>query len=125
MASAFDGAVVFVCPCAATTTVANSPAVPIATKLKIFMARFFRKVPCRGPESLVQQRIELSPNVIFFCVGLMAIGAFRLRFQFGGWSFGLMMIEIVVAPSSGIGMALGILDGHISAIPSSGKISSP
>ena len=55
----------------------------------------------------------------------MAEGAFCQRLQFGSWSFWLMMIEIIVAPSSGIAVALGILDGHVSAIPRSGEIASP
>src|SRR6516225_8773522 len=75
--------------------------------------------------SNVQQGIELRPNIIFLCAGDMAKGAFRLRFQFGSWSFWLVMIEIVVPPPSGIGIALGILDGHIGTIPRPGKISSP
>ena len=36
-----------------------------------------------------------------------------------------MMIEIIVAPTSGIRVALGILDGHVSAIPRSGEIAPP
>src|SRR5262245_62304356 len=36
-----------------------------------------------------------------------------------------MMIEIVVAPPSGIGIALGILDGHVGAIERSGEIAPP
>src|SRR6516164_5079375 len=71
------------------------------------------------------QGIELRPNVIFLGAGDMAEGAFRLRFQFGSRSFWLVMIEIVVPPPSGIGIALGILDGHIGTIPRPGKISPP
>ena len=36
-----------------------------------------------------------------------------------------MMVEIVVSPGASIGIALGILDGHIGAIPRSGKIARP
>jgi len=36
-----------------------------------------------------------------------------------------MMIEIVVAPPSGIGIALRILDRHIGAIEGSGEIAPP
>src|SRR5262245_64776585 len=36
-----------------------------------------------------------------------------------------MMIEIVVAPPVGIGIALGILDGHVGAIERSGEIAPP
>src|SRR5262245_12288980 len=73
-------------------------------------------------ESLVQQGIELGPNLIFLGAGDMAIGAFLQLFHFGSWSFWLMVIEIVVAPSSGIGIALGILDRHIGTIEGSGEI---
>ena len=55
----------------------------------------------------------------------MAKTAFVLRSQFGSGSFWLVMVEIVVPPSSGIGVTLGILDGHIGAIPFSGEIASP
>jgi hypothetical protein len=73
----------------------------------------------------VQQGIELRPNLIFLCAGDMAKSAFRLRFQFGSWSFWLVMIEIVVPPPAGIGIALGILDGHIGTIPRPGKYPRP
>ena len=36
-----------------------------------------------------------------------------------------MMIEIVEPPPTGIGVALGIFDGHIGAIPRSGEIAPP
>src|SRR5215510_16066757 len=55
----------------------------------------------------------------------MAKRAFLLRSHFGSWSFWLMMIEIVVPPSAGIGIALGILDGRIAAIERSGEIAPP
>jgi len=75
--------------------------------------------------SYVQQAIELSPNLIFLGAGDMAKGAFVLRFQFGGWRLWLMMIEIVVTPASRIGIALGILDGHVGAIERPGEITLP
>src|SRR5262249_16608387 len=53
--------------------------------------------------SYVQQGIELGPNLIFLGAGHMAKRAFLLRSHFGSWSFWLMMIEIVVPPSAGIG----------------------
>src|SRR5262249_13836017 len=76
-------------------------------------------------ESLVQQGIELGPDVILLRVGDMAERTLALRLRFGSWSLWLMMIEIVVAPPSGIGIALGILDRHIGAIELSGKIAAP
>src|SRR5215467_2190251 len=75
--------------------------------------------------SYVQQGIELGPNLIFLGAGHMAKRAFLLRSHFGSWSFWLMMIEIVVPPSAGIGIAIGILDGRIAIIERSGEIASP
>src|SRR5580704_10150942 len=75
-----------------------------------------------GHSCCVQQGIELGPNVIFLGACDMTKGAFLDRSHFGSWSFWLMMIEIVVAPPSGIRIALGILDGHIGAIIRSGEI---
>src|SRR5215510_5786861 len=75
--------------------------------------------------SYVQQGIELGPNLIFLGAGDVAKGAFVQRFRFGSRSLWLMMIEIVVAPPSGIGIALGILDGHVGAIERSGEIAPP
>jgi hypothetical protein len=36
-----------------------------------------------------------------------------------------MMIEIVEPPSTGVGVALGIFDGYVGAIPRSGEIAPP
>src|SRR5262245_21659261 len=71
-------------------------------------------------ESLVQQRIELGPNLIFLGTAKVA-GVAAIR-DFGGRSFWLMMIEIEVAPAARSGKALGILDGRIGAIESAGEI---
>src|SRR5258708_1730990 len=55
----------------------------------------------------------------------MAVAAFFLRLQFGRWSLRFMMVEIVVAPASGIGIPLGILDGHVGSVKGPGKIAPP
>src|SRR5262249_41556932 len=65
---------------------------------------------------------ELGPDLVFLGAGDMAIGAFPLGFHFGRCSLWFVMIEIVVPPTSGIGVALRILDRHICAIKRSGKI---
>src|SRR5262245_14391223 len=67
--------------------------------------------------SVVQQAIELRPDLVLLCAGLMAKCALRLRPQLGGRSLRLLMIEVVVSPlASGLCVPLGILDGHISAV---------
>src|SRR5262249_20147544 len=43
----------------------------------------------------------------------------------GSRCFRLMVIEIVETPPAGIGMALGILHGHIGAVETSGEIAPP
>src|SRR6266436_3402757 len=73
----------------------------------------------------VQQRIELGPHFIFLRAGLMAVAALFLRLQFGSWSLRFMMVEIVVAPASGIGITLGILDGHVGSVKGPGEIAPP
>src|SRR5580704_8696985 len=55
----------------------------------------------------------------------MAVSALAYGFHFGSWCLWLMMIEIVVAPPIGIGIALGILDGYIRAVERSGEIAPP
>src|SRR5262245_62457927 len=54
----------------------------------------------------------------------MAIGALRLWPHLGGRGFRLVMIEVVVAPSARVGIALGILHRHIRAVKLSGEIAS-
>src|SRR6516165_10214454 len=114
------------CPSArytATTTIADIPAVPIARTFIVLRDSLAWSLYVG--HSYVQQGIELGPNLIFLGAGHMAKRAFLLRSHFGSWSFWLMMIEIVVPPSAGIGIALGILDGRIAAIERSGEIAPP
>src|SRR5262249_9880839 len=74
-------------------------------------------------ESLVQQGIELGPNLIFLGTGEVA--GVAAVCDFGGRSFWLMMIEIEVAPAARSGKALGILDRCVGAIERSGEIAPP
>src|SRR5262245_19415465 len=74
-------------------------------------------------ESLVQQRIELGPDLVFLGTAKVA-GVAAIR-GFGARSFWLMMIEIEVAPAARNGKALGIIDGHIRAVESAGGIAPP
>src|SRR5262245_47443596 len=92
-----------------------------------FMTAFLIRGDNRGSfaDSLVQEGIELGPDLILLRAGDMAIRAFVLRFCLGGRGLWLMMIEIVEPPPTGIGVALGILDGHIRAVKRPGKIALP
>src|SRR5215472_10771776 len=86
----------------------------------------FRRRDAGSWSSLVQERIELGPNFIFLGAKLdVTEAAFLSCAHFGGRSFWLMMIEIVVAPPVGSGIALGILDRHICAIEWAREIAAP
>ena len=74
--------------------------------------------------SLVEQWIELGPHLIFFRAGHMAIAAFLFGSQFGGRRLRFVVIEVVVSPPSGRGVALGILDRDIGAVPRPGEMPS-
>src|SRR5262245_39562278 len=67
--------------------------------------------------SVVQQAIELGPDLVLLCAGLVAKCALRLRPQRGRRGLRLVMIEVVVAPAAaGLRVPLGILDGHVGAV---------
>src|SRR5215510_10237228 len=74
-------------------------------------------------ESLVQQRIELGPDLVF--LGTAKVAGVAAICDFGGRSFWLMMIEIEVAPAARSGKALGILDRHVGAVETPGEIAPP
>src|SRR5262249_40635376 len=98
---------------------------PITRTPMLFMTLFLcTRDHAELARSLVQQGIELGPHLIFLGAGLMAKGALRLRFQLGSWSLRLVMIEVVVTPTSAIGIALRVLDRHIGTIPRPGEIAS-
>ena len=48
----------------------------------------------------VQQAIELRPDLVLLCAGLVAKRAFRFRPQLGGRGLRLVMIQVVVTPSA-------------------------
>src|SRR5438128_6872953 len=75
--------------------------------------------------SVVQQAIELRPDLVLLCAGLMAKSALRLRSQLGGRGLRFVMIEVVVAPgAAGLRVPLGVLDGHVSTVEGSGEVPS-
>ena len=81
---------------------------------------------CKRPaESPIQQAIELRPNRVFLCVGYVAISTFLSWLQRGSRRFRLVMIEIVEAPAACGGIALGVLDSHVSAVEVAREITAP
>src|SRR4029434_8332103 len=65
----------------------------------------------------VQQAIELRPDLVLLCAGLMAKCALSLRPHLGGRSLRLVMIEVVVPPAAtGRRVPLRVLDGHVGAV---------
>src|SRR5258705_3609321 len=71
---------------------------------------------------LVQQGIELRPDLILLGLGQMAVAAFVLGLQFGRRSLRLMVVEVVVTPAAGFGIALGVLHRHVPAVEGSGEV---
>src|SRR5262245_41758925 len=95
---------------------------PIAS-CRVVMTRFMLHArSCEFPESLVQQGIELGPHLVLLGAGDMTVGALAYWFHAGSGCLRLMMIEVVVPPTIGLGITLGILDGHISAVERSREI---
>src|SRR5262245_39558151 len=101
------------------------PKVPTGFITLLLSSRDLRARRSHVAESLVQQRIELDPDVVFLGAGPVAVGAFVVCHGFGSWSFGLMMIEVEISPAAGVGKPLGILDGHVGAVERSGEIAAP
>src|SRR5262245_64937755 len=65
----------------------------------------------------LQQAIELCPDLVLLCAGLMAKCALGLRPQLGGRGLRLMMIEVVVSPAAaGRRVPLRVLDGHVGTV---------
>src|SRR4030095_11258839 len=76
-------------------------------------------------ESVVQLTIELRPHVVLLGACYMAERAFRLRLHLGRRCLRLAVIEVVVSPSIGFCVSLGVLDGHVGAVHGAGEIASP
>src|SRR6516162_9399635 len=71
---------------------------------------------------LVQYAVELRPNLVSLGAGDVAKRAFRFCLHLGGRSLRLVMIEIKISPAARVGKTLGILDSHIGAVDSAGKV---
>src|SRR5262249_24343151 len=71
---------------------------------------------------LVQQGIELGPHLVLFGVCDVAKRAFLLRLYFRHRGLWLMMIEVEVTPSIGVGETLGVFHRHVGAVKGSGKV---
>src|SRR5262249_39281547 len=92
------------------------------------MALFLQRVGepvALGDDLFVQPRIELGPNLIFLGAGDMAKGALGFGLHLGRRCLRLVVIEIVVTPASGVGIALGVLDRNVGAVQLSGEVASP
>src|SRR4029077_5621112 len=72
---------------------------------------------------MIQSDVELRPNLVLLGARHVAVRAFRLGFQFRSGCFRLIVMEVVITPSTGIAVALAILDRHIRTVQFSGKIS--
>ena len=66
-----------------------------------------------GKRDLVQNRVELRPNLVSLGGADMAKRAFRFIFDLGGRSLRLVMIEIEVPPATGVGKPLRVLDSRV------------
>src|SRR4029077_16791777 len=73
-----------------------------------------------------QQTIELGPHFVLLGARLMAECPLILRPQLGRRGFRLVMSEGVVSPSAaGLGVPLGVLDGHVGAVEGPRKVPPP
>src|SRR5262249_28743688 len=111
-------------PSARTKAATASSGTSEAMLATIFMATIPVQPACRRTlGSVVQQAIELRPDLVLLGTGLMAKCALRLRPQLGGRGLGLVMIEVVVSPAAaGLRVPLGVLDGHVGAVEFPGEI---
>src|SRR5262245_9151065 len=73
--------------------------------------------------SIVQQAIELRPDLVLLRHRLMTCPTLCERPQLGSRRFWLGMIEVVVPPAAaGLREPLRILDGHVGAVESAGEV---
>src|SRR5262249_17187213 len=75
--------------------------------------------------NLVEQGVELRPDVIAFRTCNVAVGAFLDRPHFGGGRLGFMVVEVVIAPAIRSLISLGVLDGHIRPVEGAREESFP
>jgi hypothetical protein len=73
----------------------------------------------------VQQWIELGPDLVFLRARHVAERALGFGPQLGRRCLRLMVIEVVVTPASGVGIALGIFDRNVGAVQLSGEVTPP
>ena len=66
-----------------------------------------------GKRDLVQNAVELRPNLVSLSGGDMAKCAFRFIFDFGDRSLRLVMIEIEEPPTGVVGKPLRVLDSRV------------
>src|SRR3546814_20593274 len=69
--------------------------------------------------------IELGPDVVLLRACHVAERAFGFGQQRGRRCLWFVVIEVVVTPASGVGIALGILDRNVGTVPLSGEVASP
>src|SRR5882724_6853591 len=73
--------------------------------------------------SVVQQSIELRPDLVFLRHGLMARTTLRERLHLGSRGLRFGMIEVEVAPAATrLREPLRVLDGHVGAVEGPGEI---
>src|ERR1700731_3385283 len=95
----------------------------IAVRFSIKKLLHVRRCRAEFGELIVQQPVELRPDLILLRAGDMAKSAFLLCLHLGGRSLRLEMIEIEV-PTPRVGKALRVLDGHVCAIERAREITS-
>ena len=96
----------------------------IAVRFSIKKLLHVRRCRAEFGELIVQQPVELCPDLILLRAGHMAKSTFLLCLHLGGRSLRLGMIEIEVAPSPRVGKALRVLDGHVCTIECAREIPS-
>src|SRR4051794_11090588 len=76
-------------------------------------------------KSVVQQPIELGPDVILFGASNMAVRAFLFGPHLCCRRLRLIVIEVKITPAMAVGKTLGILDRDVGAVQLSGEEASP
>src|SRR5690242_19880492 len=101
---------------------------------EVFDASAFRRSPDAYPrsgspllnlKSVVQQSIELGPDLILFGAGNMAIRAFLCGLDLSCRRLRLVVSEVEIAPSSCVSKALRIFDRYVCAIERAWEESTP
>src|SRR3546814_17480590 len=69
--------------------------------------------------------MECVPDVVLCRACHVAELSFGFGQQLGRRCLWFVVIEVVVTPASGVGIALGILDRNVGTVPLSGEVASP